>query len=295
MATLLSPALEAWRTAGRTHPYKGQPVFFRRDGAGAALLLLHGFPTASYDFHAIWDDLTARYDTIAADFIGFGFSAKPRQWPYSVFTQTDMIEDLLHGQGISSLHIIAHDFGDTIAQEMLARARERPEYPEIRSVFLMNGGMFYDCIRPLFTQRLLRSRIGALAQHLMTRRGFGRSFSSIFGPGTRPAEADLDDFWSLITMNGGKGVMHAIIQYLGERQRYQQRWTKALTHASVPLRFLYGPEDPVSGALIAERFRQIAPAADIVRVEGIGHYPQVEAPQAVLSSFLAFQGRIGLG
>lgn len=295
-APLPSARLSSWLAGGRWHHGPGgHRLFCRREGKGEALLLLHGFPTASFDWHALWQPLAGRHDVIAADFLGFGFSDKPRGHRYSIFDQTDRIEALLRDEGIESLHILAHDMGDSIAQEMLARAQERADYPRIRSVCLLNGGIFYDLIRPLWTQRLLRAPIGRILQRLMNRRGFGRSFSRIFGPETRPDEAALDEFWYLIVRNGGKGVLHAIIQYLGERERFQDRWTGALARAPVPLRLIYGPEDPVSGTLMAERLALIAPKADIIRIDGIGHYPQIEAPEAVLSAYLAFRGRIIAG
>ena len=49
-----------------------------------------------------------------------------------------------------------------------------------------------------------------------------------------------------------------------------------------------GAVDPVSGAHMAARYRELIPHPDIVSLEGIGHYPMVEAPQAVLEALLAF-------
>ena len=44
--------------------------------------------------------------------------------------------------------------------------------------------------------------------------------------------------------------------------------------------------DPVSGADMVERYEQLVPDADIVRLEKVGHYPQVEAPEQVLAAIL---------
>jgi pimeloyl-ACP methyl ester carboxylesterase len=58
----------------------------------------------------------------------------------------------------------------------------------------------------------------------------------------------------------------------------------------VPLRLVNGPDDPVSGAHMVARYRELIPAPDTVSLPGIGHYPQVEAPSAVLDAFLQFHG-----
>lgn len=289
-----------WYADTRRYCHRGHEIVYRRGGAGAALLLIHGFPTASWDFHRLWTALTQRFDVIAPDMIGYGMSAKPRGYSYSLFDQADLMAGLLAELGLSRLHILSHDYGDTVAQEMLHRAREAGNraaggHPRILSTVLLNGGMFYDCIRQTPMQRILRAPIGRLVQHLMTRRRFHRSFAAIFGPDTQPDTAELDDFWSLVTANGGKGVMHDVIQYLGERRRFQERWTRALSDAPCPLRLIYGPEDPVSGAPIARRFAEVVPNADVVRLDGIGHYPQTEAPARVLEAFFDFHDRLSEG
>ncbi|GEQ97757.1 epoxide hydrolase [Iodidimonas gelatinilytica] len=238
------------------------------------------------------EDLTARFDVIAPDMIGYGFSAKPKPYGYSLFDQADLVEGLLSDLGVARPHILAHDFGDSVAQELLARLHEPSHALDLASVFMLNGGIFYDRITPVFTQRLLRSPFGRISQHLMTRQSFGWAFTKIFGPDTQPDKSALDDFWHLITYNGGKRVMHDIIQYLGERQKFQDRWTMAFAKSPIPLRFVYGPLDPVSGTAMAERFARIAPATiapHVIRLDGIGHYPQIEAPKAVLAAFDAFQ------
>ncbi|XP_065408414.1 mesoderm-specific transcript homolog protein isoform X5 [Chrysemys picta bellii] len=78
----LSPALHSWRASGRYFTYKTQNIFYR-DSSGALgssdiVVLLHGFPTSSYDWYKIWEGLTQRFQrVIALDFVGFGFSDKP--------------------------------------------------------------------------------------------------------------------------------------------------------------------------------------------------------------------------
>ena len=286
-----SEALEAWRVAQRGFCRRGHGIVFRRAGAGEALLLIHGFPTAGFDYARLWPHLAGRFDLIAPDLLGFGFSDRPRRYRYSIFDQTDLIESLLGALGIRSLHILAHDYGDSIAQEMLARARERAAYPEIRSVLLLNGGLFYSAIRFSPMQRLLRSPFGVVAQHLMGRRSFGRSFGAIFGPRTRPDPAELDAFWRLVTARGGKGAIHALMRYLDERRANEARWSMALAETPVPLALVYGDADPISGTPIAERLAEVAPRARIARLAGIGHYPQVEAPDAVLAALDALHAR----
>ena len=76
--------LEEWRRDALTFRHSGHEIFYRRGGRGAALALIHGFPTASWDWHRIWPTLIEHFDVLAADMIGFGFSAKPAGYEYSL-------------------------------------------------------------------------------------------------------------------------------------------------------------------------------------------------------------------
>jgi pimeloyl-ACP methyl ester carboxylesterase len=184
--------------------------------------------------------------------------------------------------------VLAHDYGDTVAQELLARANEGNEPLALRSVCFLNGGLFPETHRPRLIQKLLIGPLGPLVARLLNRSWFGPSFSAVFGPQTRPAPEDLDAFWRLVVENDGLRVMHRLIRYMKERRTHRERWVGALQRARVPLRLVCGALDPVSGAHMAERYRELVPAPDVVMLPEVGHYPQVEAPEAVLAAYSAF-------
>lgn len=284
--------LDDWHASGRTFNYRDHAIFYQDEGAGEALVCFHGFPTASWDWHRLWPALSGRFRVVAADMLGFGFSDKPRHHKYSLFTQATLHEVLLQNLGVQTVHLLAHDYGNSVVQELLARhlkrqAQNRPGL-QIKSVCLLNGGLFPEAIRPRLIQKLLMGPLGALVGRLMTRDRFGESFSAVFGPDTQPTDDELADFWTLITHNDGQRVAHKVSQYQKERRQNRNRWTGALQRTTVPLRFINGPLDPVSGATMVTRYRQIIPDPDVVVLHGVGHYPQVEAPEAVLRALFAF-------
>lgn len=284
-----------WRAAGEYFRWNGHSIFYRTQGSGErALLLIHGFPTASWDFDRLWPELCKRYDcVIALDMLGFGFSDKPREHLYSMVEQTDIHEALLAKLGVRHIDILAHDYGVSIVQELLARDFERQSKPySIDSVTLLNGGLFPETHRMTGTQRLLRSPLGGLLTRFMNERQFGKSFSVVFGPKTKPSAAELHDFWSLINYNNGSRIMHLLIAYISERRFNRARWVEAVRRTLVPIRLINGPEDPVSGAHMVQRYRELVSNPDVVSLPGIGHYPHTEAPQQVLAAFLEFQDQL---
>lgn len=286
--------LEDWHAGGHIFEYRGHRIFYRTEGSGETLLCLHGFPTASWDWHRLWPHLTQRFRVIALDFLGFGFSDKPRDYPYSIFDQATLVESLLCALGVRRCHVLAHDYGDTVAQELLARYVARKpqglEHIEIGSICLLNGGLFPEAHRPLRMQRVLCGPFGAIVARLISQKRFCRNFAAVFAPLHRPSGRELEDFWRLISHGEGTRVAHRVIRYMAERVQYRARWVGALQQSPVPVRLICGLDDPVSGVHVARRYRQLIPEADVLELSGVGHYPQLEAPEAVLQGVVSLTG-----
>ena len=254
--------LRAWHKRAHEFVFRGHTIRYWVAGQGEPLLLIHGFPTASWDWHYLWQPLAQRNLVIACDMLGFGESAKPLDHDYCLLEQADLQQALLD-------HL-------------------RVEQP----VFL-NGGLFPETHRPALVQKLLLSPLGWMIGRAFGRNAMANSFSQIFGPNTRPSESALDDFWSLINCNDGTRILHKLIAYIPQRRRLRERWVDAMQRGEVPLRVIDGEVDPISGAHMVARYHQLVPHADTVSLANIGHYPQIEAPVLVLKHYLAFRERLG--
>jgi pimeloyl-ACP methyl ester carboxylesterase len=277
-----------WLETGTWFLYRGHRIFYRIEGNGQPLILLHGFPTSSWDWHRLWDSLRNSYQLIALDFIGYGFSDKPRNYTYSIDDQATLLEHLLAHLKIGTYHLLSHDVGDTVAQELLARQLDRSEH-RILSVCLLNGGLFPETHRATAMQKLLLSRIGFIVARLSTSKRFVASFSILFPVATRPTVDEMRELYSLITYKSGTKIMHRLIKYIIERRENRSRWVGALQKANCPIRLIDGLEDPVSGKHMVERYRELIPQADVVELAGCGHYPQLEKPEDVLNKYAEFR------
>ena len=280
-----------WRQSGRWIALRERSIFVIEAGPEDAVpvLLLHGFPTSSWDWAPIWARLSRQYRVVAFDYLGFGFSDKPRGHLYTVHEQADLAEELARVLGLERYHVLAHDLGDTVAQEMLARQNEGSGVGQWKSLCLLNGGLFPETHRALFVQKLLLSRVGFLANLLLNQRALDRSLCRVFGPDTQPDRAELDGFWEIINYNKGVANFYRLIHYMSDRKRHRDRWVGALQEACVPVGLINGSVDPISGAHMVERYRQLVRPQDyIVELPSIAHYPQLEAPDAVAEAYLKF-------
>lgn len=278
---------KTWYQNGNYQLIKNLKVFYRREGSGSSLICLHGFPSSSWDFAPLWPTLKNHFDVLASDLIGLGRSAK-LQIPLTVNLQADVIEGLLVELGIQEAHILAHDLGDTVAQELLARQLEGKAKISWLSLVLLNGGLFPESHQPLFIQKLLYSAIGPWVVQLMTEKSVAKSFNNIFSAQHPPTEEFIKDTWRLIISDNGRSMIPRLLKYLKERKTYRERWVRPLIEQIVPIRLINGGEDPISGRHMAKRFQELVPQSDVVLLENAGHYPHVETPQAVLDALFEF-------
>ena len=282
----VTPQLEQWRSDGGNFSHAAGPVFTKSAGSGPDLLFIHGFPTASWDWAKIWPSFLPHFRCHTLDMIGFGFSPKPVEFKYSIHAQADLFEQVLRSQNVRETAIIAHDYGDTVAQELLARHNEGSLCFAIKRMVLLNGGLFPETHRPLLLQKLLASPLGSFVARLSTYRQFAANMRRICA---RPLTDDeCQAMWQLMHGNNGLAVLPKLIGYMEERRQFRARWVGALQESIVPIRLINGVDDPISGAHMVARYRELIPNPDIVALPGVGHYPQVEAAEDVVAAAMGF-------
>ena len=92
---MLTERVLAWRAAGRWRRSPDRGLFvYRREGEGVPWLLLHGFPSSSYDWRRLLE-LRPEPPVIAFDCLGFGLSEKPAGFEYSLGWQADAAEEIV--------------------------------------------------------------------------------------------------------------------------------------------------------------------------------------------------------
>lgn len=282
----------SWKEQAKYFNYNGHSIAYWTGGEGPPLLLIHGFPTASWDWHKTWDALCSRFKVYACDMIGFGYSAKPRAYHYSLTDQARLHEAFAIYLGLKETHLFVHDYGVSVAQEMLAAFHERgSDGLQLLSCSFLNGGLFPELHRARMIQKLINSPIGFLIGPLLSKKSLRKSFHEIYG-NKKASEEEIDQFYRLITYNNGKGIVHKLMRYINDRKDNAQRWKAALVKATIPLQFINGPLDPVSGRHLAEYCQQLLPMADHKILEGVGHYPHDEAPEEVIQAYFTFMDTV---
>ena len=280
-----------WQQQGQFLSINDQQIFTRQAGdrKAPALLLIHGYPSASWDWEGMWHELTQHYFVVTLDMLGFGFSDKPKNVDYLISQQADIYEVVLQQFGVSHYHILAHDYGDTVAQELLARQLDGNSTLSINSVCFLNGGLFPETHKPLLIQTLLLSPLGPLVSKLINKQKFAANLQRIFGPSTPPTPQVIDALWQLLNHNNGLAVMHKLINYITQRKQHRERWVGAIINSTIPIKLIAGVKDPISGQHMIDHYRKLILYADVTELPTLGHYPQGEDAHAIIAAYLQFR------
>lgn len=286
-----SPELTRWRERGhRVRLVDGSEVFALAEGPEASepILILHGFPTCSLDFRHALPLLSARHRIVLHDHVGFGLSDKPAGFSCSLMEQADAAQAVWRALGVTRGHLLAHDYGTSVATELLAR-RERGLLPvELLSLTLTNGSVHLELARPRLTQKLLRGRLGPLFARVLGERLFKAQLRRIFGRPASVGEAELDLLWEALVRGGGRLRLAGLSYYQDERMRFWNRWIGALTRLDLPAHLLWGRRDPIAVPAVAEQLAREIPRARLAWLEDLGHYPMLEAPERWAEAVLGF-------
>ena len=280
---------EAWRARGRHLVLEGYRIFTvdlpaTSPVARPPLLVLHGFPTSSFDFHRVVDGLARDRRVVLFDYLGFGLSDKPDR-PYRLVDQADLAVAVVAELGIDRLGLLSHDIGDTVAGELLARQLEGEWDVEVTDRALTNGTVFMDLVQLSEGQRLLESLPDErLPAGLLGRDGVLVGLAATFGPDADIGAAELDAQWAMIATLEGERLLARLARYIEERRQHEARFTPPLVDHPSPLVVVWGTDDPIAVPAMADRLAEARPDARVVRLDGVGHYPMVEAPDRFLAA-----------
>jgi pimeloyl-ACP methyl ester carboxylesterase len=220
------------------------------------------------------------------DLLGFGDSEKPADHDYTIDEQADLVESLWRVAGVSSTALLVHDYSVSLAQELLARNAERRLEVELENVTFCNGGLYPELHRPQPIQlALLDPEQGPLLSAAVTEELIRDALAPTFAAPERHRQ-DCADIWRSIVRGTEVPVLHQLIAYIPDRAAHRDRWVGALEQTSVPLAFVWGMLDPISGAHIAERIAERVPDVRLVQMDDVCHWPPLEAADRITATVI---------
>ena len=285
--------VRAWEARGRRLEVDGRSVWVLDvpaidEGPEDPLLALHGFPSCSFDWRHVLDSLRARRRVVAVDFLGFGLSDKP-DLRYGMRLQADVVEAVTRDLGLTSVALLTHDMGDTVGGELLARSLEGTLPFAVTRRVLTNGSIYIDMAHLTTGQQLLLSLEDAPTDFVQAD-GFKAGLAGTFSPKSAVDDDELDAQWLLAERNDGHRLLARTIRYIEDRRAEERRFTGAIeTHPS-PLAVVWGADDPIAVVAMTDELRRARPDAHVTILDGVGHYPMIEAPDRFATAVTAGLG-----
>lgn len=281
-------SIESWERMGQRRRLLGFDVFTLElgpadDGGREPLLVIHGFPTCSYDFRHVVSGLAADRRVLFLDLPGFGLSEK-RDMRYSVELQADVVAAYVSETGAERLALLTHDMGDTVGGELLARSLEGEWPVEVTRRVLTNGSIYLEMAQLTDGQRLLLSLPDEQTAGGPDATSLEAALAATMAPGSTEARGDLAGDAEMILRSGGNRLLARTIRYIEDRRRAESRYTGAIESHPSTLGVVWGSEDPIAVRAMTAQLAERRPDADVRILEGIGHYPMLEDPAAFLSS-----------
>jgi pimeloyl-ACP methyl ester carboxylesterase len=289
------PAVDAWRSRGRFLDTSAGRIFVvdepARDPTDAApVLVLHGFPSASFDWRHVLDRLAERRRVVLFDFLGFGLSDKP-DVRYSIEQQADVAQQVAGDAGLERVALLTHDMGDSVGGELLARSLDGSLPFEVVERVLTNGSIYIDMAHLTPGQELLLSlpdeRLPADQPPEQWKPAFVSGLASTFSPGYPPSDEELDGQWDLAATGDGYRLLPRLIRYVEDRRANERRYTGAIERHPSPLGVVWGRLDPVAVHPMTANLLEARPDASLVTLDDVGHYPMIEAPNRFADAVLA--------
>jgi len=271
----------AWIRRGRFLTLaEGHRLFVLQEGRGLDLVLVHGFPSSSHDFAAALPFLTSRFRVTVFDQLGFGSSDKPRDASYSLLDQGRRAGEVVQMLGIERARVVGHDMGLTVAVEMLCRHEANELGFALEGLVLTNGSHLVELehITPLQHALMTDEGAAAFAASYDPER-FATALALVWADPSRTPEIDRRAITYWLAQGDGLGIIGRIARYNIERKVHADRWRPILGRTAVPIRLVWGDRDPIAVIEIGRRLAEMS-GGPLVVLEGVGHYPQMEAPEA---------------
>ena len=271
---------------------RGDRVAYQEAGSGEALLLIHGMAGSSATWNAVIPQLSKKYRVIAPDLLGHGESAKPRG-DYSLGAFAVLLRDLLDELGITRATVIGQSLGGGVAMQFAYQHRDYCE----RLVLISSGGLGPDLS---WTLRLLSAPgveliLPVIAPQPVLNAG-DKVLSWLSSAGIHAPRAD--EMWNAYSSLADRQTRQAFLRTLRSVVDYRGQAVSALNKlhltSQMPTLLIWGDRDRIIPVDHGYAAHDAFSGSRLEVLGGVGHFPQVEAPTAVveiLEDFIASTAR----
>jgi pimeloyl-ACP methyl ester carboxylesterase len=254
----------------------GVTVFYREASPpnGPVILLLHGFPTSSFQYRELIPRLADRYRVMAPDLPGFGFTEVPeqRRYKYSFDALASTVLAFTDALQLRSYALYVFDYCAPVGFRL---AMARPE--RVTAIVSQNGNAYeeglgdaWDPIRKYWAAPTTENR-EVIRKNILTLEGTRWQYThgAQSPESIAPESYTLD--WALLERPGNKEIqLDLFLDYASNVKRYS-KFQEYFRTSKSPLLAIWGKNDPFFIPAGAEAFRRDNPNATVQFLD-TGHF-----------------------
>lgn len=255
---------------------QGNQIHYIDEGQGTPILFCHPPLGSSFMYRHFIRVLSKTYRCIAPDFPGFGASKSAKTYQFNIFSQSQILIEMIQQLHLEDLVVLGHDTGGPSAFYAMAQIPERlkalivtdtiifptEEYPRIhRMLKIVGTSLFRTVNERLNLLVFLTFNFGVTSRKLS--KAEKRSYYDLFDNAQkRKRITDL-----LVSLKNSPDLMKEVKRAFSEQLN------------STPTLLIYGENDPVYKLGIADRIHKLMPKSELFLVEKEGHFPHEEQPE----------------
>lgn len=244
-----------WKSRGKFYTVSNKKIFVIDEGtSNDTIVILHGYPTSSFDYVRVLPELTKRYRVVIHDHLGFGFSDQPDSHTYSLIDQADIALNLWNKMGLKQVSILAHDYGSAVAKEILSRKNHNLIPLKIKRIYLCNSSMKLEHLHLRNMDKLLKDKkLGGFIARLTSNsyQNLKRRFQKSSAKQESVNEYEITNVANKVDDTEAKKEIHLLSNFINERYTYWHRWIEALRESEIPVKIVWEKNDPVAVKEIA--------------------------------------------
>ena len=254
----------------------GVTIFYREAGPADApvVLLLHGFPTSSFQFRELIPRLADRYRVIAPDYPGFGFTEVPeqRRYKYSFDALANTVLAFTEALQLKCYAVYVFDYGAPVGLRLAMARQER-----VTAIISQNGNAYeeglgdaWGPIRKYWAEPTAENR-EVIRKNILTLEGTRWQYTQgVTNPeSVAPESYTLD--WALLQRPGNNEIQLDLFLDYATNVKLYPKFQEYFRKSKPPLLAIWGKNDPFFIPPGAEAFRRDNPKATVQFLD-TGHF-----------------------
>jgi pimeloyl-ACP methyl ester carboxylesterase len=259
----------------RSPVYDSGPV-----DAGEAVVFVHGNPGPADDWERLAPRAAEFARAVAMDMPGYGRADRPRDFDYTVDGYARHLGGVLDALGVRRAHLVLHDFGGGWG---LRWAVDHPG--ALASVTLINTGVLVGYRWHKFAKIWQTPLLGELFQLTANAALLHRALDH---DNPKPLPRSFVDRVMSYTDWGHKRAVLKLYRATRNIDGSFGPLAKGLRRLDVPACVVWGAGDAYLPVSFAEKQKEFFPRAEVHVLEGLGHWPFIDDPDAVERIVLPF-------